>query len=72
MAHLRKQCFLNISTNEAELADYAVEVAYTKGLVPTRCFLNTTAPVLVWNTQQIEFRMALLSEFLSGRCNGSC
>ena len=33
----------------------AVEVAYTKGLVPTRCFLNTTAPVLVWNTQQIEF-----------------
>jgi len=33
----------------------AVEVAYTKGLVPTRCFLDTTAPVLVWNTQQIEF-----------------
>jgi L-arabinose isomerase len=33
----------------------AVEVAYTKGMVPTRCFLNTTAPVLVWNTQQIEF-----------------
>lgn len=33
----------------------AVEVAYTKGLVPTRCFLSTTAPVLVWNTQQIEF-----------------
>ena len=33
----------------------AVEVAYTKGLVPIRCFLNTTAPVLVWNTQQIEF-----------------
>jgi L-arabinose isomerase len=33
----------------------AVEVAYTKGVVPTRCFLNTTAPVLVWNTQQIEF-----------------
>ena len=32
----------------------AVEVAYTKGIVPTRCFLNTTAPVLVWNTQQIE------------------
>ena len=31
----------------------AVEVAYTKGIVPTRCFLNTTAPVLVWNTQQI-------------------
>jgi L-arabinose isomerase len=33
----------------------AVEVAYTKGAVPTRCFLDTTAPVLVWNTQQIEF-----------------
>ena len=33
----------------------AVEVAYTKGVVPTRCFLSTTAPVLVWNTQQIEF-----------------
>ena len=33
----------------------AVEVAYTKGIVPTRCFLNTTAPVLVWNTQQIEY-----------------
>lgn len=33
----------------------AVEVAYTKGIVPTRCFLNTTAPVLVWNTQQIHF-----------------
>ena len=33
----------------------AVELAYTKGIVPVRCFLNTTAPVLVWNTQQIEF-----------------
>jgi len=33
----------------------AVEAAYTKGAVPARCFLNTTAPVLVWNTQQIEF-----------------
>lgn len=33
----------------------AVEVAYTKGVVPTRCFLNTTAPVVVWNTQQIQF-----------------
>lgn len=32
----------------------AVEVAYTKGIVPTRCFLNTTAPVVVWNMQQIE------------------
>ncbi len=33
----------------------AVEVAYTKGVVPTRCFLNTIAPVLIWNTQQIQF-----------------
>lgn len=33
----------------------AAEVAYTKGAVPARCFLNTTAPVLVWNVQQIEF-----------------
>ncbi|HLE51144.1 MAG TPA: hypothetical protein VI755_03745 [Anaerolineales bacterium] len=33
----------------------AVEVAYTKGVVPVRCFLNTTAPVLVWNTQQIRY-----------------
>ncbi len=31
----------------------AVQLAYTKGIVPTRCFLNTTAPVLVWNTQQV-------------------
>ncbi|MHB8325761.1 MAG: hypothetical protein ACYDHB_15315 [Candidatus Dormibacteria bacterium] len=31
----------------------AVELAYTKGLVPMRCLLDTTAPVLVWNTQQI-------------------
>lgn len=33
----------------------AVEIAYTKGIIPTRCFLSTTAPVLVWNTQQIQF-----------------
>jgi len=33
----------------------AIEVAYTKGIVPARCFLNTTAPVVVWNTQQIEY-----------------
>ncbi len=31
----------------------AVELAYTKGLVPVRCLLDTTAPVLVWNTQKI-------------------
>jgi L-arabinose isomerase len=33
----------------------AVELAYTKGIVPTRAFLETTAPVLVWNTQQIRY-----------------
>ncbi len=33
----------------------AVQLAYTKGIVPTRCFLNTTAPVVVWNTQSIRF-----------------
>jgi len=33
----------------------AVEVAYTKGVVPLRCFLNTTAPIVIWNTQQIEY-----------------
>jgi L-arabinose isomerase len=31
----------------------AVLPAYTKGIVPTRCFLETSAPILVWNTQQI-------------------
>ena len=31
----------------------AVELAYTKGIVPARCFIDTTAPVLVWNTQKI-------------------
>ena len=31
----------------------AVELAFTLGVVPIRCFLDTTAPVLVWNTQQI-------------------
>ena len=31
----------------------AFELAYTKGIVPARCFIDTTAPVLVWNTQMI-------------------
>lgn len=31
----------------------ALELAYTKGLVPARALLDTTAPVLVWNAQQI-------------------
>jgi L-arabinose isomerase len=33
----------------------AAQPAYTKGIVPTRAFLDTTAPVIVWNTQQIRF-----------------
>lgn len=31
----------------------AMELAYTKGLVPARALLDTTAPVLVWNAQKI-------------------
>lgn len=33
----------------------AAQPAYTKGIIPTRAFLDTTAPVVVWNTQQIRF-----------------
>ncbi len=31
----------------------AMELAYTKGIVPARAFLETTAPVMVWNAQKI-------------------
>ncbi len=31
----------------------AMELAYTKGVVPARALLDTTAPVLVWNAQKI-------------------
>jgi L-arabinose isomerase len=31
----------------------AMELAYTKGIVPARAFIDTTAPVLVWNAQKI-------------------
>jgi L-arabinose isomerase len=31
----------------------ALELAYTKGIVPARCFIDTSAPVLVWNAQKI-------------------
>ncbi|MFZ5853889.1 MAG: hypothetical protein ACOYXS_05195 [Chloroflexota bacterium] len=31
----------------------AMELAYTKGVVPARCLIDTTAPVLVWNAQNI-------------------
>ena len=30
MSYLRKECFLNISSNESELANYAIEVTYGK------------------------------------------
>jgi L-arabinose isomerase len=33
----------------------AAQPAYTKGLIPTRVFLDTHVPVVVWNTQQIRF-----------------
>lgn len=29
--------------------------AYTKGIVPLRALLDTTAPIVVWNTQQIRY-----------------
>jgi L-arabinose isomerase len=31
----------------------AMELAYTKGIVPARTLIDTTAPVLVWNAQKI-------------------
>ncbi len=31
----------------------AMELAYTKGAVPARALIDTTAPVLVWNAQKI-------------------
>jgi L-arabinose isomerase len=51
----------------------AMELAYTKGLVPARCFLDTTAPVLVWNTQHIarlkeedDFDVIMLNSGMAG------
>ncbi|MGH7610836.1 MAG: hypothetical protein ACREN4_02335 [Candidatus Dormibacteria bacterium] len=51
----------------------AVELAYTKGLVPVRCLLDTTAPVLVWNTQRIgslkaddDFDVVMLNSGMAG------
>jgi len=31
-----------------------VETAYQKGIIPLRTLLNTSAPILVWNTQMID------------------
>lgn len=33
----------------------AAQPAYTKGIIPTRALLDTHAPIVVWNTQQIRF-----------------
>ncbi len=51
----------------------ATELAYTKGAVPARCFIDTTAPVLVWNTQKIrrfgendDFDVIMLNSGMAG------
>lgn len=51
----------------------AAELAYTKGIVPARCFIETTAPVLVWNTQKIrrfgehdDFDVIMLNSGMAG------
>lgn len=51
----------------------ATELAYTKGIVPARCFIDTTAPVLVWNTQKIrrfgeddDFDVIMLNSGMAG------
>jgi L-arabinose isomerase len=51
----------------------AAELAYTKGVVPARCFIDTIAPVLVWNTQKIrrfgeddDFDVIMLNSGMAG------
>jgi L-arabinose isomerase len=51
----------------------AAELAYTKGAVPARCFIDTSAPVLVWNTQKIrrfgeddDFDVIMLNSGMAG------
>ncbi len=51
----------------------ATELAYTKGVVPARCFIDTTAPVLVWNTQKVrrfgeqdDFDVIMLNSGMAG------
>ena len=51
----------------------ATELAYTKGAVPARCFIDTTAPILVWNTQKIrrfseddDFDVIMLNSGMAG------
>jgi L-arabinose isomerase len=40
------------NANDVDLI-VVVELAYQKGAIPLRTFLNTKAPILVWNTQHI-------------------
>jgi L-arabinose isomerase len=51
----------------------AMELAYTKGIVPARCLIDTTAPVLVWNAQKIsrlgesdDFDVVMLNSGMAG------
>src|SRR5271157_2972836 len=51
----------------------AMELAYTKGIVPARVFIDTTAPVLVWNAQKIsrlgesdDFDVVMLNSGMAG------
>jgi L-arabinose isomerase len=51
----------------------AMELAYTKGIVPARAILETTAPVLVWNAQKIarlgeddDFDVVMLNSGMAG------
>ncbi len=51
----------------------AMELAYTKGMIPARALIDTTAPVLVWNAQQIsrlgendDFDVVMLNSGMAG------
>jgi len=51
----------------------AMELAYTKGIVPARALIDTTAPVLVWNAQKIarlgendDFDVVMLNSGMAG------
>jgi L-arabinose isomerase len=51
----------------------AIELAFTNGVVPVRCALDTSAPMLVWNTQMLggleesqDFDVAMLNSGICG------
>lgn len=51
----------------------AIELAFTQGVVPVRCALDTSAPILVWNTQLLggleesqDFDVAMLNSGICG------